>query len=111
MKKSEVLQAWSSILAGIIPSLSIEITKEFPLRCPGCYAFDPAHLGSDIQLRQFSDYKSEELFQNELALVDCYKPAGHLFFASQCIGKLWRQITKLASPKVKAAQESPLKIL
>jgi hypothetical protein len=43
--------------------------------------------------------------------VDCYKPAGHLFFASQCIGKLSRQITKLASPKVKAAQESPLKIL
>ena len=47
MKKSEVLQAWATILSGRAPSLSIEITKECPLRCPGCYAFDAAHLGSD----------------------------------------------------------------
>ncbi len=57
MKKSEVLQAWASILSGRAPSLSIEITKECPLRCPGCYAFDAAHLGSFTQLRQLSDFK------------------------------------------------------
>ena len=25
--------------------LSIEITRECPLSCPGCYAYDDAHLG------------------------------------------------------------------
>ena len=47
MKKSEVLHAWGNILSGRAPSLSIEITKECPLRCPGCYAFDAAHLGGE----------------------------------------------------------------
>ncbi len=74
MKKSEVLQAWSSILAGRAPSLSIEITKECPLSCPGCYAFDAAHLGSDIQLRQLSDFKGEELVNRVLVLIDEHKP-------------------------------------
>ena len=32
MKKAEVLNAWASILAGRKPSLSIEITRECPLR-------------------------------------------------------------------------------
>jgi MoaA/NifB/PqqE/SkfB family radical SAM enzyme len=74
MKTSEVLQAWSNILAGRAPSLSIEITKECPLRCPGCYAFDAAHLGSDVQLRQLSDFKGDELVTRVLSLVDSYKP-------------------------------------
>ena len=74
MKKSEVLQAWSTILAGRAPSLSIEITKECPLRCPGCYAFDAAHLGSTVQLRQLSDFKGDELVARVLALVDDHKP-------------------------------------
>ena len=30
------------------PSLSIEITRECPLRCPGCYAYGDEHLGGDI---------------------------------------------------------------
>src|ERR1700733_7106220 len=74
MKKSAVLQAWSAILAGRAPSLSIEITKECPLRCPGCYAFDAAHLGSATQLRQLSDFKGDELVARVLALIDEKKP-------------------------------------
>src|ERR1700709_393634 len=74
MKKSEVFQAWSTILSGRAPSLSIEITKECPLRCPGCYAFDDAHLGSSVQLRQLSDFKGQELVSRILALLDDYKP-------------------------------------
>ena len=61
MKKSEVLHAWSRILVGRVPSLSIEITKECPLRCPGCYAFDEAHLGGATQLRQLSDFQGNDL--------------------------------------------------
>ncbi len=74
MKTTEVLQAWAGILAGRKPSLSIEITKECPLRCPGCYAFDPAHLGGESDLRQLSDYKGAELVKNVLAIVDREKP-------------------------------------
>jgi sulfatase maturation enzyme AslB (radical SAM superfamily) len=74
MKKNEVLRAWRSILAGRKPSLSIEITKECPLRCPGCYAFDPAHLGGESELRQLSDFKGDQLVRNILAIVDREKP-------------------------------------
>jgi MoaA/NifB/PqqE/SkfB family radical SAM enzyme len=74
MKKSEVLNAWAGILAGRVPSLSIEITKECPLRCPGCYAFDPAHLGGTIELRQLFDFKGEELVAKILAIIDEHKP-------------------------------------
>jgi MoaA/NifB/PqqE/SkfB family radical SAM enzyme len=74
MKTSEVLQAWAGILAGRKPSLSIEITKECPLRCPGCYAFDAAHLGGETDLRQLSDFKGEALAQKILAIVDREKP-------------------------------------
>ena len=74
MKKSEVLHAWSRILTGWAPSLSIEITKECPLRCPGCYAFDAAHLGGKSQLRDLSDFRGEELVTKVLAVIDRYRP-------------------------------------
>ena len=74
MKTTEVLHAWSGILVGRKPSLSIEITKECPLRCPGCYAFDPGHLGGGSELRQLADYRGLELVENILAIVDREKP-------------------------------------
>ena len=74
MNTSEILRAWVSILAGRAPSLSIEITKECPLRCPGCYAFDAAHLGGPIQLRDLSDFKGDDLVARVLALIDEHKP-------------------------------------
>jgi organic radical activating enzyme len=74
MQKSEVLHAWATILSGRAPSLSIEITKECPLRCPGCYAFDAAHLGSSTLLRQLSDFKGDELVARILGILDREKP-------------------------------------
>ncbi len=74
MNKSEVLQAWARILAGHKPSLSIEITKECPLRCPGCYAFDAAHLGGATELRQLSDFKGDDLVAKVLAVIDKHRP-------------------------------------
>lgn len=74
MKTSDVLQAWKGILNGRKPSLSIEITKECPLRCPGCYAFDAAHLGGETDLRQLSDFKGTELVGKILAIIDREKP-------------------------------------
>ena len=71
---NEVVQAWGRILAGYRPNLSIEITKECPLRCPGCYAYGDEHLGGGVTLRGLSDYKGDELVSRFLALIDRHKP-------------------------------------
>ena len=74
MQTSEILQAWKKILRGEAPTLSIEITRECPLRCPGCYAYEPEHLGGGVTLRELSDRKGQELVDGVLAIVDQYKP-------------------------------------
>jgi MoaA/NifB/PqqE/SkfB family radical SAM enzyme len=75
MKYSEVLAAWRTILTGHKPSLSIEITRECPLRCPGCYAYGDTHLGSTgVTLRQLNDFKGDDLVRGVLDLVAQYKP-------------------------------------
>jgi MoaA/NifB/PqqE/SkfB family radical SAM enzyme len=73
MKTSEVIQAWMSILSGRRPSLAIEITRECPLRCPGCYAYEEGHVGG-IGLRQLHDKRGKELIEGVLALVDKHRP-------------------------------------
>jgi sulfatase maturation enzyme AslB (radical SAM superfamily) len=73
MKHSEAIRAWGKILTGRYPALSIEITRECPLRCPGCYAYEPEHLQGTL-LRQLSDKKGEELINGVLKLVDTYRP-------------------------------------
>jgi MoaA/NifB/PqqE/SkfB family radical SAM enzyme len=70
----EVVQAWGRILAGYRPNLSIEITKECPLRCPGCYAYGDEHLGGGVTLRGLSDYKGDELVSRFMALIDRHRP-------------------------------------
>ena len=74
MKKSEVIRAWGRILQGDYPSLSIEITKECPLRCPGCYAFEPEHLGDLGPLRSLADHKGDDLVAAVLRTVRQYRP-------------------------------------
>jgi MoaA/NifB/PqqE/SkfB family radical SAM enzyme len=75
MKTSEVLHAWGAILAGRRPSLSIELTRECPLRCPGCYAYEDAHLGAaGVTLRQLSDSKGSDLVQGVLRVVEEHRP-------------------------------------
>lgn len=74
METSEILRAWKKILRGEAPTLSIEITRECPLRCPGCYAYEPDHLGGGITLRELSDRKGQELVDGVLEIVDKYKP-------------------------------------
>jgi MoaA/NifB/PqqE/SkfB family radical SAM enzyme len=69
-----IITAWGRILAGHKPSLSIEITRECPLRCPGCYAYNDEHLGGGITLRQVSDFKGQELIDNFFKLVDEHRP-------------------------------------
>lgn len=54
--------------------MSIEITRECPLRCPGCYAYEPEHLQGVGLLRTLSDFKGDELVENVLKLVRKHKP-------------------------------------
>jgi sulfatase maturation enzyme AslB (radical SAM superfamily) len=74
MKTSEIISAWRKILTGEMPSLSLEITRECPLRCPGCYAYDDAHLGGGMTLRGLRDRKGQELIDGVLEVVDRLKP-------------------------------------
>src|SRR6266403_1656476 len=74
MKTSEILRAWRKILKGEQPSLSIEITRECPLQCPGCYAYDDAHLGGGETLRNLNDRKGQELIDGVLELIDRLRP-------------------------------------
>src|SRR5687768_13289451 len=74
VRAREVLQAWGKILAGHRPNISVEITRECPLRCPGCYAYGDEHLGGDVTLRQVSDFKGEELIDRFFALVEQHRP-------------------------------------
>jgi MoaA/NifB/PqqE/SkfB family radical SAM enzyme len=68
-----VLQTWGLTLRGRVPTLSVEITRECPLRCPGCYAYEDAHLGT-TNLRNLSDFKGPELIKRVLDLMDKHKP-------------------------------------
>src|SRR5580765_6750786 len=69
-----IITAWGKILRGYRPSLSIEITRECPLRCPGCYAYGDEHLGGDVTLRELRDFKGQELIDGMLALVEQHQP-------------------------------------
>jgi MoaA/NifB/PqqE/SkfB family radical SAM enzyme len=71
---SEILRAWGKILRGQKPSLSIEITRECPLKCPGCYAFDAEHLGGGKTLRDLNDRRGQSLVDGVIEVVDRLKP-------------------------------------
>ena len=75
MNRSDLFKAWGRILTGRTPTLSIEITRECPLRCPGCYAYDANHLlAAGTTLRSVSDFKGDELVERVLALVEEHRP-------------------------------------
>src|ERR1700741_1284406 len=72
--KREILSAWGNILTGKVPMLSIEITRECPLSCPGCYAYGDSHLGGETTLRELSDFRGDALVDGVLELVRRHRP-------------------------------------
>jgi MoaA/NifB/PqqE/SkfB family radical SAM enzyme len=74
VRPRELMQAWGRILTGYRPNISVEITRECPLRCPGCYAYGDEHLGGDVTLRGLADYKGDELVTRFMALIDRHNP-------------------------------------
>jgi hypothetical protein len=69
-----IMGGWGRILSGRQPALAIEITRECPLRCPGCYAYGDDHLGGTTTLREVRDYKGQALIDGILRLVDQHRP-------------------------------------
>ena len=71
----EIVQAWGRILSGYRPNLSIEITKECPLRCPGCYAYGDEHLGGKASRCAASPTtRATSSSTRFMALIDRHKP-------------------------------------
>ena len=69
-----IFSAWGRILTGYTSALSIEVTRECPLHCPGCYAYGDNHLGGQVTLRQVRDFKGQDLIDGVLALADRHRP-------------------------------------
>ena len=74
MEPRDIVRAWGQILGGYRPNLSIEITRECPLRCPGCYAYNDTHLGGGVVLRDLADLKGQALVDGMLRAVQVHRP-------------------------------------
>ncbi len=74
MNTGRFLAAGGRLLAGLPPMLSIEITRECPLHCPGCYAYEDGHLGGGVTLRQLNDLRGDALVEGVLGLVAHHRP-------------------------------------
>jgi MoaA/NifB/PqqE/SkfB family radical SAM enzyme len=70
----KLLTGWGKLLRGHSPLLSIEITRECPLHCPGCYAYGDNHLGGGLTLRGLSDLRGDALIDRVLALIQQHRP-------------------------------------
>ena len=74
MTVGELFASWGSILNGRAPMLSIEITRECPLSCPGCYAYGDSHLGGEKKLTELTDLRGDALVAGVLGLVKKHRP-------------------------------------
>ena len=70
----DLARAGWRVLSGSVPLLSIEITRECPLSCPGCYAYGESHLGSGVTLRELRDFRGDALVGGVLDLVRRHHP-------------------------------------
>ena len=70
----DFMRAWWRVLNGHVPMMSIEITRECPLSCPGCYAYGLEHLGGEKTLRDLSDFRGNSLVEGVLELVRRHRP-------------------------------------
>jgi MoaA/NifB/PqqE/SkfB family radical SAM enzyme len=70
----DLLRGWWRVLNGYSPLLSIEITRECPLSCPGCYAYGDDHLGGEKTLRELNDLRGNALVEGVVELVRQHRP-------------------------------------
>jgi MoaA/NifB/PqqE/SkfB family radical SAM enzyme len=72
MKKWKIFPAWMRILQGYRPFLSIEVTQQCPLQCPGCYAKSEAHMNGKSLHR--TELRGDDLVDGVLYLIRRHKP-------------------------------------
>lgn len=96
MRKTAIFPAWGRILLGYRPFLSIEITKECPLKCPGCYAYGPEHLGSNRRLKDLSEWRGDELVRRVLLLVRRHRPIHVSIVGGEPLAR-YREVTEIIS--------------
>ncbi len=94
MRPAAIIPAWGRILRGYRPFLSIEITKECPLNCPGCYAYEPGHLNNGHDIRALADRKGNELVDGILTLVRRLRPLHVSFVGGEPLLR-YRELTNL----------------
>jgi MoaA/NifB/PqqE/SkfB family radical SAM enzyme len=70
----DLVRGWWRVLNGYSPLLSIEITRECPLSCPGCYAYGDDHLGGEKTLRELNDLRGDALVEGIVELVREHRP-------------------------------------
>ncbi len=70
----DLARAWWRVLNGHVPLLSIEITRECPLSCPGCYAYGDSHLSGETTLRDLADFRGDALVDGVVELVRRHRP-------------------------------------
>lgn len=70
LQTTDILKSWGKVLRGRSPMLSIEVTRECPLHCPGCYAYGSNHLGGEVTLRELSDKRGDDLVAGLLGLIN-----------------------------------------
>ncbi len=64
--------SWAKLLRGSTPLLSIEVTRECPLHCPGCYARSETHRNGAAPL--VADLRRDDLIAGIGRLVDRHNP-------------------------------------
>jgi organic radical activating enzyme len=69
-----IVRAWGRILAGRTPSLAIEVTRECPLSCPGCYFHEANHIGIGHSVTDLRDCRGQELVDGVMNLVGAVRP-------------------------------------
>jgi MoaA/NifB/PqqE/SkfB family radical SAM enzyme len=73
MVAAEVIRSWGRILAGYRPELAIEVTRQCPLRCPGCYAYSPNHQAA-AAVSTVADLTGDALVNGVLDVVRVHRP-------------------------------------
>jgi organic radical activating enzyme len=74
MRTRAVFPAWGRILMGYRPFLSVEVTKECPLHCPGCYAYESERLPDGNAINDLREWQGEKLIEGVLSLVRSARP-------------------------------------
>lgn len=69
----DLLQSWGKVLCGHVPILSVEVTRECPLQCPGCYAYSESRVEDDSN-RQTRELRGDSLVSGILNLVERHGP-------------------------------------